>query len=71
VALVRILHRELMEAELAPDGIELVLRRLEEPDPGEAAVDAAGLIRLIQIELARPADALLVDGHVDDHSGEL
>ena len=33
----RVLDGQAMEVEFAPDGVELVLGRLDHPDPGEAA----------------------------------
>src|SRR4051794_37771404 len=63
----RVLHGELVQVELARDRVELGLRRLLQPDPHESALAraiAAGLVRLVELELPRLALAVLVDGAV-------
>jgi hypothetical protein len=64
-----VLDGELVEVELAPHRVELGLVGLVQPDPDEGVLGAAGLIRLVEGQLARPALAVLVDRAVDDHAG--
>jgi hypothetical protein len=64
----RILDGQFVEIELTADGVELLLGRLEEPDPGEPLRTAAGLVHLLEIEIAGPSHTVLVQGHVDDHA---
>ena len=66
----RVLDGELVEAELPPDSVELVLGRLVEADPGEAARLAARLVSLLERDVTGVAVAVHVDGAVDDHRPE-
>ena len=63
----RVLDRERMQVELLANGVELLLGRLEQPDPHEGAIAPAGKGGLLDRGLARMAPAVLVDGAVDDH----
>jgi hypothetical protein len=65
----RVLDRQLVEAELAPHGVELLRRRRMEADPGEDIGDATAFVGLFEVDLAGTADAVFVQGHVDDHGG--
>ena len=62
-----VLDGELVEAELPPDGVELVLGRLVEADPGEAARLAARLVGFLERDVTGVAVAVHVDRAVDDH----
>ncbi len=62
-----VLDGQLVEAELAPDRVELGLVGLVQTDPDKGVLGAAGLIGLVQGQLARLALAVLVDRAVDDH----
>src|SRR6185295_9587344 len=69
VRLDRVLDGELVEVELAADGVELLGRRLVHAEPDEAGpVVAGGLRGLLEVEIAPAALAVLVDGAVDDHA---
>jgi hypothetical protein len=63
----RILDGELVQVELPTDGVELLLRRLVEPDPDERVVGSTRLACVWDGELARAPATGLVDGAVDDH----
>ncbi len=62
-----VLDRQLVQVELARDGVELLLGGLEDADPHERAVALGGLAGLGEREIARAAAAVLVHGAVDDH----
>ena len=70
VRLDRVLDRQLVQVELAPHRVELVLGRLVEADPDERVLLAARLMRVQDRKLARPAKPVLVDRAVDDHGTE-
>ena len=63
-----VLDGELVELELAPDGVELGRGRLDQADPGEASA----VVRLGAQTFDRPGPrdpaSLAVDGAVDDHA---
>ena len=63
-----VLDGELVELELAPDGVELHHGRLDQADPGEASA----VLRLVAQTFDRPGPrdpaSLAVDGAVDDHA---
>ena len=63
----RILDRELVEGELSPHCIELILVRLVQPDPDEGVATLRRLERLLEREIAVVPKSILVDGAVDDH----
>ena len=63
-----VLDGELVEVELVPHRVELGLVGLVQPDPDEGVLGEAGLVRLVEGQLARPALAVLVDRAVDDHA---
>jgi hypothetical protein len=63
----RVLDRELVQVELAADGIELLLGRLVKADPDEGIPLLARRARLQHSQLAGTATAVVVDGAVDDH----
>jgi hypothetical protein len=65
VGLEGVLHRQLVQLELAGHGVELFPGRLVEPDPGETTI-AVGLVDLIERTGWAPAP-VNVDGAVDDH----
>ena len=67
MSLDRVLDRQLVEVELTADGVELRLARLDEPDPGKGAGLTARFERVVQAQLTRTPDAVLVERHVDDH----
>ena len=70
VRLDRIFDGERVQAELAGDGVELVVGRLVQADPHEPADLVAPLVELVERRLIRNAVAVLVDGVVDDHAVE-
>ncbi len=67
----RILDGQVVQLELAPDGVELLLGRLVHPDPDEGVVGPARLPGVSDLERARLPAALLIDGAVDDHGCEV
>jgi hypothetical protein len=68
VGLDGVLDGEGVQLELGYDRVELAGRRLVEPDPHERVVGAPpGLERVLEVEVAGAAVALLVDGAIDDH----
>ncbi len=66
----RVLHRELVEAELAPDGVELLLGGLVEADPRERLRAMAGLEEMVERQLALVAHPSSLERVVDDHSDD-
>ena len=65
----RVLDRQLVQVELAPDGVELLLGRLVDAEPHERAVALGGLAGLGQRQVALAPAPVLVDRAVDDHRG--
>ena len=63
----RVLHRERVQVELAPQRVELLLGRLVQPDPDERARLVAHVVGVLELHLAVAPLALLVDRAVDDH----
>ena len=63
----RVLDRQLVQLELAAHGVELLDRRLEEPDPDEGVGVAGRVVGVLESELALTAASVLVHGAVDDH----
>jgi hypothetical protein len=64
----RVLDRELVQVELGTDRLELLRRRLEEPDPHERAGLLPRLAGVVQRQRPGPAPPLLVDRALDDHA---
>lgn len=62
-----VLDRQLVEVELAAHGVELVLARLVESEPGEGSGLLAGLAGDVQRQLARLAAPVHVDRAIEDH----
>ena len=67
----RVLDGELVQVELAPHRIELLCRRLGQPDPGKAARRCGLRAHASDVPLALESVPLAVDGAVDDHAGIL
>jgi hypothetical protein len=63
----RILDRQLVELELPPHRVELLLRRLVEPDPHECVLGVARGGQLVERQLAGPASPVLIQRAVDNH----
>jgi hypothetical protein len=63
----RVLHRELVQVELTPHGVELLLGGLMEPDPHEGVLGVARGGQLVQRQLPGPAPPVLVQRAVHDH----
>jgi hypothetical protein len=63
----RVLDGELVQVELAPDRVELVLRGLEQAEPGEGPVAPAGLISILERQLSGSAATLFIDRAIDEH----
>jgi hypothetical protein len=67
VGLDGVLDGQLVEGELAPDRLELLGCRFVQADPDEGVLLAAGLVGVVEGQLAGAALAVLVDRAVDDH----
>ena len=66
VRLVGVLDRQVVQAELALDGPQLLLARLEQAEPDEGPVALRPLAHLLEAHVGDPA-AALVRRAVDDH----
>ena len=64
----RVLDGQLVQVELAPDRVELLRRRLDEADPGEAPGRGRLGSHAGDLLVALQPVALTVDGAVDDHA---
>src|SRR5215204_362886 len=62
-----VLDRELVQLELSPHGVELLLGRLVEADPYEGVLGVACGRELVERQVARPAPPVLIESAVDDH----
>jgi hypothetical protein len=62
-----VLDRQLVQAELARDRLELLGCRFEQADPDERALAVALVEDVLQLQHAIAALSVLVDGAVDDH----
>jgi hypothetical protein len=63
-----VLDRELVELELAPDRVELLHRRLDQPDPGEPADTRRLCAHAGYLPVPLEPVPLSVNGAVDDHA---
>ena len=69
VGVQRVLDGELVELELAPDGVELFVGRLVETEPDEGVLALAGCGHVGEGELTGLALPSLVQRAIDDHRG--
>jgi hypothetical protein len=66
-----VLDGERMKVELAPERVELALRRLVHADPRELSALPARPVGVMELDAAVAAAPVLVDRAVDDHPPEL
>ena len=70
VGLDRVLDCKLVEVELEPDRLELLLAWLQKPEPHEAAVLVRCLKGVFEREVSLAPPAVLIDRAVDDHTAD-
>ena len=63
-----VLNRELVQAKLVRDRIELVLARLVESEPRDRVASPAGIVQLGEVVGLRRTTAIAVNGTVDNHA---